>query len=105
MSPLSTPVLVQAVDALAAVLALLTEWGAHEGEGYKVERMREGRDAVVSRDENAVRVSLAELACVLDELADSKDDERTFFTIAACHSAIVAIQRDLVRNAKGRMVA
>jgi hypothetical protein len=103
LNPLPHAVLTQATDALACVLSLLTEWGAHELTPYKRAWMEEGQRAVTSREEYPVRESLLELLLILNELADSKDDEVTFRVVAQGHAAMDAIRKANIT--RGRRVA
>ena len=91
----------RAVDALAAVCALLTKWEVPTLSEFKQGVLARGQAAVTSRVENEVRFALAECAVLFDEMADSRDDPDTLGVLNACSDALAAIQRETVKNAKG----
>jgi hypothetical protein len=86
--------LAQAIDALAAVLALLVDWDAHNTSPERHEWILRGQEAVMSREPTAVRSCLANCCVMLDDLADAKTDQRTFDVVLAAHDALLAVQRD-----------
>jgi hypothetical protein len=103
MKNLPVEVANQVVDALAAVLALLTDWGAYDSSPHRRAWMDAGRAAVMTRDEYAVREALAENIMSLDNLADSRDDERTMAVLEMAQNAMDAMRKAYTSTAKGRV--